>query len=187
MIARIIEKGKQQLFALVYLSSLIFIGIFYLSITPIFEGFDEVAHYSSMRQVADTGTIPLYGKSYIDQFVIDIRAPIHYQMDRLPLDNEMVYKNFFKHPELVERYQKKYRQSLPIPDYRPSTAANYQAQHPPLYYLLLAPVTTIVDQFSFTDQIFLVRLMSFLLAILGVVLALLAVNESKKYRKLIQE
>ena len=48
-------------FFMFYLLALLFMGLAYLAILPPFEGFDETAHYSSIRQIADTATIPLYG------------------------------------------------------------------------------------------------------------------------------
>ena len=41
------------------LAAVLLVGIGYLSILPPFEGFDEYVHYSSVRQVADTRTVPI--------------------------------------------------------------------------------------------------------------------------------
>ena len=46
------------------------IGMAWMAILPPFEGLDEIAHYSSIRQIADTGTIPLFGHSFIAQEVV---------------------------------------------------------------------------------------------------------------------
>ena len=164
-------------FMLVYLLSLAFMGLAYLSILPIFEGFDETAHFSSLRQIASTGSIPLYGKSYLDQFVVNFQGPVPYSTGTPPFDSGMVYKKFFEHPELSEQYIKLYRQPLSAPVFLPSQQINWQAQHPPLYYLLLAPLISLFDHFSFTAQIFLLRLVSYLLALSGVAFGLLAVNQ----------
>ncbi|WP_283743912.1 glycosyltransferase family 39 protein [Sideroxydans sp. CL21] len=174
------EKGKGRMFVFVYLLSLLCIGIGYLSILPLFEGFDETAHYSSLRQISDTGTIPLYGTSYLAQEVIDYQGPVPYGSGKPPFDHGMVYSKFFKQPELVEQYQQTYRQHLPSIMYRPSNELNWQAQHPPLYYLLLVPLIKALDEFSFSTQFFLLRLASFFLALSGVALGLLAVNQSNE-------
>lgn len=171
-----IRKGGQRIFVFMYLISLLCIGIGYLAVLPVFEGFDETAHYSSLRQIADTGTIPLYGTSYLAQEVIDYQGPVPYGSGMHPFDRGMVYSKFFKHPELVEHYQQTYRQPLPNSIYSPSHELNWQAQHPPLYYLLLAPLVNALDGFSFTTQFFLLRLVSFFLALSGVFFGLLAVN-----------
>ena len=52
---------------------LLLMGIGFLAVLPPFEGFDETAHYSSLRQIADTGMLPITGSSFIDKNVIDYR------------------------------------------------------------------------------------------------------------------
>ncbi|MDD2685713.1 MAG: hypothetical protein PHY62_06110 [Gallionella sp.] len=178
--ASTIRMGGQRKFVFVYLLSLLCIGIGYLSILPLFEGFDETAHYSSLRQISDTGTIPLYGASYLAQEVIDYQGPVPYGSGKMPFDRGMVYLKFFKQPELAEQYQQIYRQQFPNTMYRPSQELNWQAQHPPLYYLLLTPLVKAVDEFSFSTQLYLLRLASFVLALFGVALGLLAVNQPNK-------
>src|SRR5262249_45372438 len=57
--------------AFLMLAPILLVGIGYLAILPPFEGFDESVHYSSIRQVADTQTLPIFGRSFIDQTVFD--------------------------------------------------------------------------------------------------------------------
>jgi len=45
------------------------IGIGYLAVLPPFEGFDEFAYFSAIRETADTATFPIYGRSFIDRTV----------------------------------------------------------------------------------------------------------------------
>jgi hypothetical protein len=171
------KNGVRQVFVFVYLLSLLSIGIGYLSIIPAFEGFDEQAHYSSIRQIADTRTIPLSGASYIDQGFIDYKGPLPYDTGTPPFDNGMVYPKFFASADLVKNYQQTYRQEMPQSVFRPSDTSNWEAQHPPLYYLLMAPVMKLLDGFSFTTQFFLLRLVSYILALCGVAFGLLSVNK----------
>lgn len=152
-------------------------GVAYISMLPIFEGFDETAHFSSLRQIADTGTIPVHGRSYLDQFVVDFQGPIPYGTGTPPFDQGLVYAKFFKDHQLVALYIQMYRQPHLLPEYSASHVPNWQAQHPPLYYLLLVPLLNLVNGFSFTAQILLLRLVSYLLALSGVALGLLAVNQ----------
>ena len=60
------------------LAAILLVGIGYLAILPPFEGFDEYVHYSSVRQVADTQTLPIFGRSFVDQSVVDYasRGPL---------------------------------------------------------------------------------------------------------------
>lgn len=153
-------------------------GMAYISILPVFEGFDETAHFSSLRQIANTGTIPIHGKGFLDRFILEFQGPLPYDSGTPPFDQGVVYASFFKDPELVDLYIQKYRQPFPLPPYYPSQVPNWQAQHPPLYYLLLAPLINIVDGFSFTAQFFLLRSISFLLALSGVALGIKAVFQA---------
>jgi hypothetical protein len=172
-------RGRRT-FASIYLLCLLGIGVGYISITPPFEGFDETAHYSSLREISDTGKIPIYGKSYIDQSVVDYQGPIHYDTGVPPFDRGLVYPKFFAQPELVEQYLKIYRRPSSRVTYRPSSELNWQAQHPPLYYLLLASSLPALDGFSFTAQLFVLRLISYVLALCGVAFGLFAVNQPDK-------
>jgi hypothetical protein len=171
-------RGNRTTFAFVYLLFLLAFGIGYIAITPPFEGFDETAHYSSVRQIADTGEIPVLGKSFIDQSVIDYQGPMRYDTGTPPFDRGLVYPKFFARPELVTHYLQAYRQPEPHVAYRPSTHSNWQAQHPPLYYVLLAQVLPWLDGLSFTAQFFVLRLISFALAVGGVAFGLAAVDRA---------
>ena len=171
------KRRSHRTFASIYLIGLLGVGIGYISITPLFEGFDETAHYSSLREISDTGQIPVYGKSYLDQSVLDYRGPVHYDTGLPPFDRGLVYPKFFAQPELVENYLKIYRRPAPRAAYRLGNELNWQAQHPPLYYLLLARLLPVLDTFSFTAQFFLLRLTSYVLALCGVAFGLLAVNQ----------
>jgi len=167
---------SRRAFALAYLLFLFGIGIGYISITPPFEGFDETAHYSSLREIADTGRIPVLGKSYLDQSVVDYQGPMPYETGNPPFDRRLVYPKFFARPDLVAHFQQYYRRPSPHLAFRPSGESNWQAQHPPLYYLLLAQVLRGLDGLSFTAQFFVLRLISFAFAVVGVAFGLAAVN-----------
>ena len=52
--------------------------------------------------------------------------------------NYRTYKMFFAQPDLVENYASSYREAS-FPAFRPGQT-NWEAQHPPLYYMLLAAV-----------------------------------------------
>lgn len=171
------KQNRWMIFAFIYLLSLLCMGIGYIAMMPAFEGFDEQAHYSSIRQISDTQTIPLSGASYIDQVFIDYKGPLPYEGGTPPFDNGMVYSKFFASPTLVKNYQQTYRQELSQTTFRPSHAVNWEAQHPPLYYLLLAPVIKITYGLSFTAQFFFLRLVSFIFALCGVAFGLLSVNQ----------
>jgi len=62
------------------ISAILLIAVGFLAVLPPFEGFDETAHYSSIQQIADTGTIPRYGQSFLSLTVTDygLHGPLPY-------------------------------------------------------------------------------------------------------------
>jgi hypothetical protein len=40
-------------------------GVARVAALPPFEGYDEVAHWSSIQQIADDGQIPVYGRDHL--------------------------------------------------------------------------------------------------------------------------
>jgi len=162
----------------VYLLSLLLIGVGYIAIMPPFEGFDETSHFASLRQIADTGTIPLYGRSFFPQDIADYPGPAAYSTVAPPFDSRLTYAKFFAQPELVARFVRDYRRPHPHPPFVPSQQLNWEAQHPPLYYLLLAPVLRLIEPEPFVSQILVLRLISYSLAVTGVFLAMMAVRSS---------
>ncbi|MEJ2591115.1 MAG: glycosyltransferase family 39 protein [Candidatus Thiodiazotropha sp.] len=151
-----------------YMLGLFLVGLGYIAIVPVFEGFDETAHYSSLREIALNHTIPIYGESIIDRAIAEYKGPQSYGTGAPPFDQGYVYPKFFADDEAVDRYIEVYR-STPVSDeFSYSGMPNWQAQHPPLYYLLLAPVIKLTSNFSMYDQILTLRVLSYLLALIGV-------------------
>lgn len=163
--------------------AILLIGIGYVAMLPPFEGFDEIAHYSSVRQIADTGKLPVYGRSYIDQAVeaYEKHGPMAWGTGKSPFDKtgHMIYPSFFADKAAV-LYYRRYRDAAASESFNPGTAQNWEAQHPPLYYVLMAPIMRATEHFSFLTQIFILRLSSFLLAWAGFVIGWRAVRSYER-------
>ncbi len=167
-------------FSLFYLLGIFLWGLGYLAILPPFEGFDESSHYSGIREIADTGKLPVYGKSRIDTVVTDYQnnAPSPYGTLNPPFDQNITYFKFFARPDRIDSYITTYRNTPIAHSYIPSDNLSWEAQHAPLYYLLLAPFEIISEKLSLVTQIFMLRLGSFLIALAGIALALYAARHS---------
>src|SRR5262249_3713733 len=63
--------------------------------------------------------------------------------------------------------------------FAPGTESNWEAQHPPLYYILMAPIMKATEGLSLITQIFALRLTSYLLAFAGLVIAWRAMRSRK--------
>jgi hypothetical protein len=160
---------------LLILSGHLLLGIGYISFLPPWEGFDETAHYSSVQQIADTGTIPRYGSSSLSAEVEDYVkfAPFPYSGSPPVEDNGgYTYKSFFEAPkEKVERGTD-YIQNEPNKprNFIQGENINWQAQHPPLYYLILAPIYLLTNKLSWINQLLILRLISYLFAWIALVI-----------------
>ena len=147
----------------------LFLGISHIALLPPWEGFDETAHFSYIQQIADTGSLPDKKRARLSKTIEAYKnyAPIAYSGIPPFEDNGgYTYKTFFNsHPKTLQKGSSCVH--LP-PDrprrYTPGTTYNWQAQHPPLYYLLLSPVYRATRTLPLFDQIFLLRLLSYIFA-----------------------
>ncbi len=143
------------------LGAVFFLGLAHVALLPPFEGFDETAHYSSIVQIADTGRLPRLGEAWIAQEVKDYAesGPMPYSV--LPTTHASR-----TYADALQAHGLK-----PSPPYAPSDQPNWQAQHPPLYYLLLAPVATATRDMPLQSRLFWLRQATFLIAFAALCLA----------------
>jgi len=161
---------------LLHFVSLFAMGLFYLATTPIFEGFDEIWHYSGVRQIAYQGKITMRNDSYLDQMLSDYRGPLPYESGNPPFDRGPTYGKFTSDRALGNAYVAGYRDAVPPARFEPSSETNnLYRQHPALYFAVLAPVLKLAEGVSLVTQVFILRLVSYLMALSGVALGLLAV------------
>lgn len=158
-----------------YFLALLSMGVFHIAITPIFEPFDEKAHYSYIRQIAYQSKIPMRGEYVLDQVVTNYQGPYPYGSGNPPFDSGMVYYKFFNRQDLTDSYVMKNRHNALPSSFVPSQQPNWESQHPPLYYALMSPILKLVGQEALVTQIFVLRLLSYLLALAGVALGILAI------------
>jgi hypothetical protein len=144
-------------------------GMGWLALLPPWEGFDEGTHYSYIQQIADTGGFPRHGEGRVSTDVERYAAVAPYIAGaRTP------YHEFFQRPDFAG-----VRDALRAPPAEPrrfseGVGANYQAQHPPLYYALLAPLYAATRDWSWVSQLFLLRSVSWLFAFGGLAIGVWA-------------
>ncbi len=147
------------------------LGIAHIAMLPPWEGFDETAHYSYLQQIADIGKLPRLGKAFISLDVENYarNAPLPYAgAEGL---SEITYSSIFRlNPEdlsavreLIHFAPGKSRAFLE------GQGANWQAQHPPLYYALLSPVYLWTKHWDWRSHLLILRGVSYLLAWLGLI------------------
>ncbi len=167
-------RRRPQLFLLAWLAALFITGAGYCLFTPVFEGFDENAHYSSLQQLSDTGAVPVHGSAFLDSHARGYAGPTAYGSGAPPFDQGLTYGEFFADPARVGAYGPAYRTPGLAWDFEKSTTPNWAAQHPPLYYAVLAPLNRLLEGQSLVDRLLLLRLASLVLAGAGVFLGLRA-------------
>lgn len=161
---------------LFYIAVIFLIGIGYIALTPPWEGYDEIAHYSYTQQIADTG-FPI--RNGIKHLSLDVEkyhhiAPTPYITVR-PLDishGRITYKSWFE--SKTSNYSFPHRKQVINREYKPGIGINWQAQHPPLYYIVLAPLVRITADKSWITQLFILRVASWTMVTIGLMLILVA-------------
>ena len=130
-------------------------GVAHVAALPPFEGYDEVAHWSSIQQIADEGRIPVYGRDHLSADVTRYPGP-------MASGTGQPYQAWFaqtRDPDGVrEGGPRRFSQGA---------ALNWQAQHPPLYYLLMAPVYRVGATLDWRWHMFLLRMASWSVAFAG--------------------
>ncbi|HKA79704.1 MAG TPA: hypothetical protein VKD43_06700 [Xanthobacteraceae bacterium] len=155
--------------AAILLAGSLLAGLGFCVLLPPFEGFDEQAHYAYIQQIAQTGTWPRRNDP--------VPAEVDAYLDTAPtpraLGARWTYPAFFAASSDVIRAGAAAVHAPRDPErpWRPGVADNWESQHPPLYYALLAPVWSVSKGWSLYAQLFLLRAVSYLLAWGGLVIA----------------
>lgn len=147
-------------------------GCAFICFLPPWEGYDEIAHYSYAQQLADSGGQPTLENGRLSTDVETYRrlGPTPYST-MLPFDQNggITYRAWFALDEARE----------PLAHQRPSgerhfvagETPNWQAQHPALYYRLLAPLLGATADLSWAVQLFALRLLSWTLSFAGLLIS----------------
>ncbi len=141
-------------------------GIAHIAFLPPFEGFDEPGHFSYIQQLADTGRIAQLGIDKLSADLDTYPGPLPYRTRYPPYDDNgaKTYKSFFAGTPPGS--------FGPVDHaYRPSERFNYEAQHPPLYYLALSPVYLLAKGWSWPHLFLSLRLASWGMAFAGFVVS----------------
>lgn len=162
-------RSAVVLLALGYL----WVGIAHIAFLPPWEGNDEAGHYSYLQQVADTLSIPRQDSARLSE---DVEH--YFTIAPAPYDypGGITYKTFFRQPAEKRSLAKNIIHNRPeLPrHYTDGVGYQHEAQHPPLYYVILSPVYLATAHWSLGSQLFLLRLFSYLFAWLALIIGLYA-------------
>jgi len=175
------DNIKLRNFFIFYFFLLLSGGSFYIFLTPVFENFDEVAHFSSIKQITYEKKIIKKDESFIDKTYFNVYQPKNYSSGKPPYDIGLVYYKFFNNKDLVIQNFKELH-SVPKKEFTRSSIKNHEyIQHPPLYYILMSSFLKLSSNFSFLEQILILRFISYIFALVGIVFGFIgALNLSSK-------
>ena len=172
---------KKAIFLL--LTGHLFLGWSHIAFLPLWEGYDETAHYAYIQQLADRHEIPRQGRARLsaDTSTYARVAPLpDLQTKAAPNPAGFTYRSFFQ--STADQKERARRLIHDPPDqprvFREGGGPNWQAQHPPLYYLLMTPLLDQTRQISWIEQVMILRMGSYLLAWAALVIGIMSLAPS---------
>jgi hypothetical protein len=165
-------RPPRAIVALLFLSSLL-VGLGHIVLLPPFDGLDETGHYSYIQQVVETGRWPRRG----DRMSKDIDDYLKVAPTADSMYGPWTYYGFFSSGAGVIAEGRQAIQTPPVAPraWAPGQIENWQAQHPPLYYVTMAPAFLTSKGWSLSAQLFFLRSVSYLMAWAGLCIVVIAV------------
>jgi hypothetical protein len=154
----------------VCLLAALLIGVGQAALLPPFEGTDETAHYSYIQQIAETGRWPRPGDK------ISVVIDEYLKIGPTGMEGAQNYATFFSRGRQEIEAARTAIRTAPTHAraWQPGAINNWQSQHPPLYYVAMAPAYILSNGWSLGEQLFLLRIVSYLIAWSGLCLGCFA-------------
>lgn len=156
------------------------LGLAHVAMLPPWEGFDETAHYSYVQQLSDRWELPRLPTARMSKDIEDYArmAPLPYSsVPPFEHNGGLTYMAFFagSHEAVARGKALLHDRPGETRRYAAGSSLNWEAQHPPLYYLALSPVYLATRHLSLAEHLFSLRLTSYLLAWSALTLAVYSV------------
>lgn len=139
--------------------------LFYASMAPLWEGFDEWAHFGVVGAIAHGEWLPARDTHIGRDVEATLRtAPLPWTLRNLPPPS-LTHDDFWRLPEAERSARLAEFQSIPRAwaDAAGDLPA-YETQQPPLYYWLMAPLLALLRSHPLAEQVMALRWFSALLA-----------------------
>jgi hypothetical protein len=130
----------------------------YCALLPLWEGFDEAFHYAYVEYLWQYNRFPVLGRTLVpnDVFLSFRFAPVSYIVHRW-IPEAISYDAWFLLPQ-AEKEERRRELELIRPEPASSSRPNYEAHHPPLAYILLAPLDWSISKAPITVRVLVLRL-----------------------------
>jgi len=116
-------------------------AVFYCSLLPLWEGFDELYHYGYVQHLSVTGTFPVIGTTTLSRELwtsIDYAPVSHYLQPYLARPSTS-FQDYFRLPEEERAARRRGLEAIPRAlAGESSPRANYEVKQAPATYVLLA-------------------------------------------------
>ena len=143
-------------------------GFFYVGIIPLWEGYDEWAHFAYAQHVLAHGNLPLGATTRVSR---EIEAsfellPLPWAMDNVS-GTKVTHDMYWQLPQEEQAEHSRKLRTIPPEWGREFAQQNillYEAQQPPLYYWLLAGPLFLTRNLPIPERVYLLRYLSLLTA-----------------------
>lgn len=159
------------------------LGLSHIALLPPWEGFDEHAHYGYVQYLADEKKLPVMGAFPFSTDLADYQrvGPMPYSL-ALTDSGRKSYRDLAISSENDKALVRRLITGRPgTPrQYEPTPGKNnWQAQHPPLYYIILTPFYDLSRNWAWRDHLFLLRSISLVLAMAAIFVGVAAIGVLK--------
>ncbi len=146
----------------------------YLALLPLWEGYDEPFHYGYVQHLVDRRSWPVSDVSPLSREILEAwkLSPVSPVWER-QLPELTSYREYFALPEPEQWRRRLALERLPVQARAEPQGSNYEAQQPPLAYLVLAPVDYAMREAPLLTRVLWLRGCGALLAV-GMYLAVFA-------------
>ena len=156
-------------------------GVFYSSMLPLWEGYDEFSHFAYVQQLAFPGTLPIVDQSTVSKEIEEsVRlAPLPWGVRSMPSPS-VTHEVYWTLPAEEREMREGELRSMPREWAREPSADKslfWEALQPPLYYWLASGVLRMAANQSLAGRVILVRWFSVAMASLLIPLGFLVARQ----------
>jgi 4-amino-4-deoxy-L-arabinose transferase-like glycosyltransferase len=142
-------------------------GAFYCRMLPLWEGWDEHAHFAVLQHWSAAGTLPKLNDSFSREIDDSLRlAPLPHELGWLG-PPYLTHEQWWALPQ-AERDARRRGLAALSPDLAKEAALHqevfYEAQQPPAYYWLFSFVLKMAERWPIRDRVLLIRFLGMMLA-----------------------
>ncbi|MDA2929355.1 glycosyltransferase family 39 protein [Acidobacteria bacterium AH-259-O06] len=145
-------------------------ALFYISVTPLWEGFDEHAHFAYVQIISQQYRLPLNHREPVSEeiFVSLKSSPLPWEPRAFGIGH--THDEYWMLPESERNQLQQRLKNIPPAWGRLPTSGMgshleiYEAQQPPLYYFLMSVPYRLLKSYSLVERVFALRILSVLIA-----------------------